>query len=213
MTARPASLLALLMVATLACSGLPFLSTPTPVPTATPPPTSTPTPAPIPTLAPTAVLPPTAVQLPTALIEPLAQEYAVPDEGQNHIPEGEPGTYSHYPPSSGEHYPKVLQWDYYDVDLPLEYYVHNLEHGGIVVLYNCPAACPDTVATLGEFIDQAPPEDVFGEVKVLIGANKQIESKVVALAWGYELDLPEADLALLLDFYRRHVNQGPELAP
>ena len=201
----------MLVFATLACAGLPFVSTPTPVPTATPPPTFTPVPTR--TLVPTEVVLPTLVQLPTALIEPLAQEYEVPDEGHHHIPEGEPGTYTHYPPSSGEHYPKVLQWDFYAVDLPPEFYVHNLEHGGIVVLYHCPTACPDTETTLGEFRAQAPPEQVFGEVKILIGTNKLITSKVVALAWGYELDLEEADLALLLDFYRRHVNQGPELAP
>jgi hypothetical protein len=172
--------------------------------TATPRPTTTAPPTPAPAS-------PTAAQLPTVLVVP--SERQIPDEGRNHIPEGEPGTYDHFPPSSGEHYAPVLQYDYYAVEVPPEYYVHNLEHGAIVVLYNCPEPCPDTETLLGEFFDRAPPDDVFGEVKVVIGQNSDLESKVVALAWGYQMDLPEADVEALLDFYRRHVNQGPELAP
>jgi hypothetical protein len=59
----------------------------------------------------------------------------------------------------------------------------------------------------------APPEDVFNEVKILVSPNSQIEHPVIALAWGWQLDMDVPDAGVLLRFYQRHVNQGPELAP
>jgi hypothetical protein len=91
--------------------------------------------------------------------------------------------------------------------------VHNLEHGGVVILYNCTGDCTAVEAALWELIDSAPPEDQFNEVKILTSPNSQIESPVVALAWATQLNLDSADQDILLDFYKRHVNQGPELAP
>jgi hypothetical protein len=204
MNRRFALLLAALTAAMPACSGAMVRPTATNLQAATAEPTAT-------VRAATEPIPPTAALQGTPLVEPLSVEYQVEDEGRSHIPEGQAGDYAHYPPSSGEHYGRVLEWDIYREEIPPEYYVHNLEHGGIVVLYNCPTACPDTEDRLGQFFTEAPPEPIFGEVKIVIGANSRIESKVVALAWGYELDLPEADVRALLAFYSRHVNRGPEL--
>jgi len=160
---------------------------------------STPTPAPAPTPAPTAT--------------PAAVEYTVPDEGKSHLNLGDTGQYQHYPPSSGPHYGQPIEWGVYQDEVPPEYYVHNLEHGGVVILYNCPEACPDTEDALLQLFNHAPAEAEFNEVKLVISPNAKIESPVVALAWGWELDLPTANADLLLDFYVRHVNQGPELVP
>jgi hypothetical protein len=168
--------------------------------TSTPIPTDTPnTPVPEPTLEP--------------LPEGAPTEYAVPDEGAFHIEFPETATYEHYPPSSGLHYGRILEWGLYDEEVPPEFWVHNLEHGGIVVLYNCSDDCAEVEVALEELLATAPPEEVFNEVKIVVSPNSQIESPVVALAWGYQLDLQSPDLEVLLDFYARHVNQGPELAP
>jgi hypothetical protein len=83
----------------------------------------------------------------------------------------------------------------------------------VVILYNCPDGCKDTEDLFWKLLENAPPEDQFNEIKILVSPNSQIETKVVALAWDFQLDLNEADYDLLLDFYNRHVNQGPELAP
>jgi hypothetical protein len=172
-----------------------IFTTPTPVPT------STPTPRPEPTSTP--------ISLPT----PIPTEYAVADEGVHHIEDGATATYAHYPPSSGLHYGRYLAWGFYEEEVPPEFWVHSLEHGGIVILYNCSTDCAEIEAELEQFMNTAPPDDVFNEVKLLISPNSLIEHKVIALAWGWELDLQTVDHELLLDFYQRHVNQGPELVP
>jgi hypothetical protein len=145
-----------------------------------------------------------------------AQEVNVPSEGAAHIPVGQKGTYQHYPPSSGPHWNEravaPIAWGVYSEPVPAEAFVHNLEHGGIVILYNCPEGCPDTVESLETFAAQVP-QSRFGTQKVVISPDPQIPTKVVALAWTRELDLTDFDQARLLEFYKRWVDAGPELAP
>lgn len=79
----------------------------------------TPTPLPIPT----AELIPTEVSLepdPTEVVSDTPQEYEVPDEGRSHIELGTSDTYDHYPPSSGLHYGTILQWGFYNEEVPPE---------------------------------------------------------------------------------------------
>jgi len=71
--------------------------------------------------------------------------YAVPDEGRNHVAVGTRVDYKHLPPSSGPHYPSPdapkPASTYVDPIRP-EYFVHDLEHGAIVLVYRCGGAGP-----------------------------------------------------------------------
>lgn len=51
--------------------------------------------------------------------------------GASHLP------YNSSPPTSGPHYGNPAPWGIYDHELPDEQLVHNLEHGGIWISYNC----------------------------------------------------------------------------
>ena len=55
-----------------------------------------------------------------------------------HVPDGSPINYASYPPASGPHYPAPASWGTYDSPLEEGRFVHNLEHGGIAILYKCP---------------------------------------------------------------------------
>jgi Protein of unknown function (DUF3105) len=149
-----------------------------------------------------------------ATAEPSASaEYAVPDEGRYHIDLGATADYKHFPPSSGLHYGKILNWGFYNEPIPPEYWVHSLEHGGVVILYNCATTCKDTEDAIWKVVQNAPAEDQFNEVKILVTPNDKIDHPIIALAWDTELDLEQVDYAVLMDFYNRHVNKGPEDAP
>ena len=69
----------------------------------------------------------------------------VPDLGNTHIQRlGDPHVpYNSDPPTSGPHMPGIAPWGFYDKPIPKEYQVHNLEDGGVVIQYSCPAGCPD----------------------------------------------------------------------
>lgn len=82
------------------------------------------------------------------------QTSTVPDEGRDHCQEGSAIVYDHYLPSSGSTTRGLLVWQYYDRPQPEGYWVHNLEHGGIVVLYNCAGElCPEVQIKLQGLYD------------------------------------------------------------
>src|SRR3990167_11355106 len=62
---------------------------------------------------------------------------AVADLGRNHVPEGTVVEYNSTPPTSGPHYEQWEKPGVYDRMLPDGRLIHSLEHGYIVISYNC----------------------------------------------------------------------------
>lgn len=61
-----------------------------------------------------------------------------PIQGQDHIAEGNTHpAYNSNPPTSGWHYGQPASWGAHDHELADEQLVHNLEHGGVWIAYNC----------------------------------------------------------------------------
>lgn len=80
---------------------------------------------------------------------------------------GRPVTYRSYPPASGMHYPRTLQPGVYDQEISPGYWVHNLEHGYVVVQYRRPQGCPELVDEVRRFYEDAPPSK-YGHRKLVI---------------------------------------------
>jgi hypothetical protein len=139
-------------------------------------------------------------------------DQTIADEGRNHIDEGTPLTYQHYPPSSGNHYPVPAGPGFYDQEFSEGYWVHSLEHGFVVILYNCSATdnCDSLKAQVRDFINSAP---THGCDKVrLIGLpySHGMSTPLSLISWGHELDLPAFDQTRIMNFYKRYDNRGPE---
>ena len=79
----------------------------------------------------------------------------VPQEERFHVPEGEPVFWQHNPPVQGMHYPIWARWQSYTEVIPRGYWVHNLEHGGVVFLYH-PDAGTDLVLALTRIYNAIP---------------------------------------------------------
>jgi hypothetical protein len=155
----------------------------------------------------------------------------IPQMPHTHVPEGTKVTYNHTPATSGCHYSVAgrapIQPGVYTQTVDQEYFVHNLEHGYMVVLYNCgsqgPAGCPTDVATLRTWyanqtvdpgllqcqqqgtIQTAP----YTKVLVLPYAT-DFGHKFAAISWDYYLPLDSADTAQLDKFYANHVGHSVE---
>jgi hypothetical protein len=102
--------------------------------------------------------------------------------------------------------------------VPRGYYVHDLEHGAIVLLYNCGASgCPNVVATLQAAADAiaddplctALPEGV--RVRTVVTPDPLLDVPVAAAAWGWTYKAECADLPTLKAFAIEHYGQGPEV--
>jgi len=156
----------------------------------------------------------TALALACATGSAGAQGRQMPDEGQQHIPSNQSGTYTApYPPTSGQHSgSNWAEWEVVDRPLPPEEFVHNLEHGGIVILYRCDAPCPTLVRELRELYATFP-KGKYGKVKLVVAPDKKIKPPIVILAWTWIDELPTFDRERLLRFYRGHVDRGPEDVP
>ena len=136
----------------------------------------------------------------------------VPIEGQTHVDEGSVIVYQNQPPASGPHYPRTAPYGVSDQAIPPGYWVHNLEHGGVAVLWNCSDGCPDVVAQVRDAYVKLPRSKQFNVVKLVGTPYNTMSSKIAFVAWGKILELDAFDYDQLLRFYNAYVDKGPEAA-
>jgi hypothetical protein len=121
--------------------------------------------------------------------------------GQTHPP------YNSLPPTSGWHYADaVAPWGIASTQIPDEVQVHNLEHGGILIQYDCPSGCPDMVTKL-ETIGRTYPS------KVVVAPYAGIGHPIAVTAWTKLAYLDQVDEGFIRDFIARYKNKGPEQVP
>jgi hypothetical protein len=136
--------------------------------------------------------------------------HMVDDEGNAHAAEGAPIQYRHDPPSSGTHYVMASAAGVYAEPQPTGNWVHSLEHGYIVLLYNCPTDCPELVSQLRQFYETAPKSVRYGGQKLIIQPYPSLQHKLAIVAWDYLDELDDFDAGRLLAFYNAYLDRGPE---
>ena len=139
-----------------------------------------------------------------------------PDQGNQHVQTGDKVTYPVCPPASGKHInqqgygplqPKVYGPD--DKSVP-NGWVHNLEHGGLVVLYSCDKGACDSasIAALQTFSGQFPVSPVCkvppGYVGPVVARFEQMPTKFAALLWDRALYLDTLDTQAIDQFFLRY---------
>ena len=143
-----------------------------------------------------------------------AQGHQVPIEGnRQHVSQGQPIQYRNRPPSSGDHYDQPWNYGVSDQQVPTGNWVHNLEHGGIVVLYR-PDLCDQTcVGQLRDTYNSAPSSQLFpGYRKMVVTPYPDMDHAIATVAWGWVDEMDVVDKDRILAFYRAHVDRGPEQA-
>lgn len=142
-------------------------------------------------------------------------EMVIANEGAAHVAVGQQVTYQNNPPASGTHWSQSgvapVAPGFYETAVEEEQWLHNLEHGDIVLLYDCRGTCPPTLlGDLQDFFDSTLPGEVFGTTKMVIAPYDGLPFLLTAVAWDRQLHLETFEATTLLDFYDRHVDQGPE---
>ena len=138
-----------------------------------------------------------------------AQGRQFPDQGQQHIALGQPhAPYNSNPPTSGPHLPEPATWGIHEQPLPDEQLVHNLEHGGVVITYNCSSGCPELVEQLKGLVGGY-------RAKVLLAPrpNKDVPNRVTMTAWTWLDAFDDFDAGRIRGFIEAHKDRGPELVP
>ncbi len=147
-----------------------------------------------------------------------AVEISIPNEGAEHVSVDTQVTYESNPPASGPHWsmPGLAPTTagLYEVTVEEEQWVHNLEHGYIVILYDCGGPCGKGLLNdLQGFFNEAPPSPNFGNTKLVIAPYDGLPHLHTAVAWDVQLHLDAFDRTALLEFYDSHLDRGPQAAP
>ena len=135
--------------------------------------------------------------------------YVQPDMGQGHVTVGTKYTYTYCPPASGKHYgapvAPITSRVYGPGDgIVPDHWVHNLEHGALVILYK--GADADQTA-LKALFDAIPPSPICGfepggqSPGPVIARFDEMATPFAALVWGRVLPLATLDQQAILDFY------------
>jgi len=136
-----------------------------------------------------------------------------PFEGAAHVAEPTMVNYANNPPASGSHWPVWQRpWGPYPGGLPRERWVHNLEHGGIVLAYNCPNGCDEIVGELNT-IYSATPVDRFNEQRILIVPDSEMPHTVAAIAWRWRWQGDAVDMGTIRCFIDARYDRAPESTP
>lgn len=136
-----------------------------------------------------------------------------------HVLPPAPVRYNHNPPTSGCHYnlgygTAPIQTGAYDQVIQPEYWVHNLEHGYVAILYNCPDGCPQQFAELRAWYRTLPPDPtgVVPYAKVIILPYPSMSVPFAALSWDWYDPIPVFSMSEVKRFFANHIGHAPELA-
>ena len=154
-----------------------------------------------------------------------------------HVPLGTDVTYSSNPPSSGPHYAIWAAFQEFAAPVDRRYYVHDLEHGAIVLLYNCAllpgadgggdasdaadggdaatSSCDALVQDLRSVMNALPVDPLCtvdgGPLRrVVLTPDPLLTVPVAAAAWGWTYRAQCFDRGTLDAFARDHYAHAPE---
>lgn len=111
--------------------------------------------------------------------------------------------YTDKPPAGGPHNPCWASYGVHEDPVRPENWVHNLEHGAVVYLYNCPDGCADDIAALSDFVRDGRP-------RALLTPYADMEHRFAVVSWGERLETDELDLDAFAKFYAEHHDHGLE---
>ena len=103
--------------------------------------------------------------------------------------------YGMNPPAGGAHFATWLNCGIYNVQVPNENAVHDLEHGAVWITYDPDALSQDEIATL----QKAGPDTYM-----VVSPYPGLPAPVVVSAWGVQLQLDDVNDSRLDDFIQKY---------
>lgn len=138
-----------------------------------------------------------------------------PSSGAEHIAACTPLTFQTSPPTSGTHYPQWPIFRVYQQPVPWGYLLHGMEHGAVVISYNCPDGCDADLQAATALVAATPAKTacVPPRPPVIMAPDPTLRSRFAAAAWGHALDATCFDSEQVAHFIAAHANKGPEYFP
>lgn len=121
--------------------------------------------------------------------------------------------YANNPPAGGNHYSHWAAYQTFSFPVPRGFWVHDLEHGGVVYSYNCSDGCPDEVAQVQALIDALPSDplcDGDPPRRVVLTPDPLLDVRWGVSSWGHTLRADCVDRERFTRFYLNHFGAGRE---
>jgi hypothetical protein len=135
------------------------------------------------------------------------------DEGNAHVPPGTTVTYHSNPPQSGPHFGQWVASGIYDQAVDPRGYVHNLEHGWVVLLYRSNA--PQAQIDILEDFWRNPPADAqcpdAPKPRIIVSPAPDLDRAVALAAWRRGFTANALTRAELEAFFATCREAAPEL--
>lgn len=136
----------------------------------------------------------------------------IADLGRTHVKVGEKVKYNSNPPTSGPHYADWKRAGVYDKPEPDGYLVHSLEHGYVIISYNCDAKPKDESQvdcdTLKKQLSDLYKER--GAFKLIVTPRPSLDAPLALTAWGYIDKMDKFDKDRIIAFIDAFRDKGPE---
>ena len=139
---------------------------------------------------------------------------AVPTEAAPHVAQGSAIVWSTNPPAIGKHYPTWAPWARaFATPVPRGNYVHNLEHGGVVLLYR--ATETTLVQNLSDFGESLAQDALCSgaiNARWILTPDPLLPAavSVAAVTWGFTYMASCFDESTLRAFVSDHYAKGAE---
>jgi hypothetical protein len=122
------------------------------------------------------------------------------------------------PPTSGPHYGQWASFKSYDKPVPRGFYLHSIEHGGILLAYNCQlyqqGDCAALVAQLTTFVasrgDDPKCAGHAARNRFVVTPDPLLDAPFAAAAWGHHLKGDCFDAAVVAAFTDAHYARSYE---
>jgi hypothetical protein len=162
----------------------------------------------------TVVLHPDAPPLPGESACTVTITTGIPVAKAQHVPVCTRVEYATNPPSGGDHWPYWADFRAYDTPVPREMYVHDQEHGAVVLAYRCDGPCPDVVSALEKVFDGVAPDPLCAggasSARKILTPDPELAAPIAAAAWGATYVATCIDPESLASFVADHYGHGPE---
>ena len=124
-----------------------------------------------------------------------------------------PVTYETNPPSSGPHWGVWASYKIHETPIPREVYVHDMEHGAVVLSYACDD-CDDVVAALTDAFNSVPADPLCVMhstiARVLMTKDPELSTPIAASAWRATYTATCIDPPSLSQFIQDAYGRGTE---
>ncbi len=135
-------------------------------------------------------------------------------QGQEHIKQGQShNAYNSDPASSGPHYAdssSPAEWGIYTEEVSEEIFIHNEEHGGVIVTYQPDLLPTDQLKKLQDLFIAPYSNKAFSPIKFIITPRSKDKHAIELAAWTYTLNLDTYDEATIIKFFNQHAGKAPE---